>query len=863
MVYRGEYRNQISFPLGGIGSGCIGLSGTGRLIDFEIFNHPNKKSLNGYSGFCIKAEADGKVLDARILNGDYPEPYMGERYTNTGKNGGFGFGPSDKTLAGLPHFADNDFRGEFPVAQIEFVDWRFPAKVRLKAFNPLIPLDDKNSSIPGAFFEVEIKNITAQKMDYTTAFFFGNPFPVEKSLNRVADMKQGTGVTLTCKKEMAEQWNSGDITIATDCKDAAFQEYWYRGGWRDNIEMFWEEFTELGLLKRRSYKEGAVPPNTNEDTACIEGRISLQPGECETIRFLVTWNFPWLYNFWNEEQGKKTLWRNYYATLFSSSEISAEYGLTHWNHLYQDTEIFTKALYSTTIPQAALDAIGANLSVLKSPTVLRLEDGTFYGFEGCLETEGSCEGSCTHVWNYAYSLPYLFPALERSMREADYRWNQREDGRMSFRLMLPLGRERVDFSACVDGQMGGIIKTYRDWKMCGDDDWLKRMWPKVKKSLEYAWAASNEDQWDMKKMGVISGRQHHTLDMELYGPNSWLTGFYLAALDAGARMAEYLNEPKTAEEYREIRKRGIKWVDEHLFFGTHFGQKADLHDKSMLNPYSGQKSMLENPVTDAYWNEERGEIKYQIGKGCHIDQVVAQWHCNLCGLGEIFEKEKVKTALKNLYEKNYIVMRQQANVWRNFALNDEEGLVICTWEPGEKPVVPLTYSTECMTGFEYQAACHMIQEGLEEEGLAVIRAVRNRYDGKKRNPWNEFECGSNYARSMASYSLLPSYSGFCYDARRQILQFAPKTKTDFKCFWSTCSGWGSYEQKLDLANIRVLYGELHIKELLLSTQIIIQDIFCTAGKVEGQWSENHAWLEKTVVVHGEDINIIYKRSKMG
>ena len=94
------------------------------------------------------------------------------------------------------------------------------------------------------------------------------------------------------------------------------------------------------------------------------------------------------------------------------------------------------------------------------------------------------------------------------------------------------------------------MKLYRDWHLSGDTDWLRELWPYAKRSIEYAWSPDNPDRWDPDQTGVLWGRQHHTLDMELFGPNSWLTGFYLGALDAGARMAEAVGEPAFADELR-------------------------------------------------------------------------------------------------------------------------------------------------------------------------------------------------------------------------------------------------------------------------------------------------------------------------
>lgn len=470
--------------------------------------------------------------------------------------------------------------------------------------------------------------------------------------------------------------------------------------------------------------------------------------------------------------------------------------------------MFSDALYSSTLPESVLDAVTANISVLKTPTCLRLSDGSFYAFEGCHCHAGCCEGSCTHVWNYAYALPFLFPALERSMRELDYKYNMNAFGGMTFRLQLPLGRDRGNFRPCADGQFGGIIKVYREWKISGDNEWLKAMWPGVKKNLEYAWSDANYDKWDPEKTGVLHGRQHHTLDMELFGPNSWLTGFYLAALKAAAEMGRYLGEGQTADEYMALFNKGKTWVEENLFNGEFFYQKIDLKDEAVLEPYE---------FTINYWNFEAGELKYQIGEGSGIDQVLAQWHANICGLGEIFDKTKVKKALETIYKHNYKRdMRNHFNPCRIYCLNDERGTVMCDWpDKTKKPRIPVPYAEETMHGFEYQAAIHMLQEGMVEQGVELIKAVRDRYDGYRRNPWNEMECGSNYARSMASYAALPTFSGFEFDMPNKTIGFNPIVKGDFKCFWSLGSGWGVFDRSGHTVKIKILYGTLHLARLNL------------------------------------------------
>jgi uncharacterized protein (DUF608 family) len=818
-VFKNNKRNQISFPLGGIGTGSLGLSGTGRLIDWEIFNRPSKGSLNGFSHFAIKAERDGKVLDARVMNADLPPPYTGNVLPGAMFRG-YGFGPERYLLSGIPHFRDCTFTGTFPFARIDFLDETFPGAVSLHAFNPFIPLNDRDSTIPGAFFELEVHNTGDTALDYTLCLSVANPYTGGGKHNRFHGEDGISAITLSPAKPGAI--NGGDMSFAVmGEEDVSYQEYWYRGAWFDNIGVFWRDFTAAGALKNRVYPaDPAARGGVSEDIASLAPRARVGAGESRKFRFVLTWNHPYNYNDWNEHGGTKNAdgtfvtWKNYYAVLFKDSRESAGYALKNWDRLEGETRRFRDALFSSSLPEEALDAVTANIAVLKSPTVWRLQDGTFYGWEGVMTDRGSCEGSCTHVWNYAYALPFLFPALERSMREADYAHNLRPDGGMPFRIQLPLGSGRSSFRPCVDGQMGGVIKTYRDWKIFGDTEWLRGLWPSVKKSLEFAWSRENKDRWDPEKSGIITGRQHHTLDMELFGPNSWLQGFYLAALKAAAEMAEALGDGD-AGQYRAMFKNGKEWSDKNLFNGEYYVQRIDLNDRALIESFEDGDVLTGDTVLHAYWNDEAGEVKYQYAEGCEIDQVVAQWHANLCGLGEIYDAAQVKSALAAVYRYNFKPsLRRHVNPCRIYGLNDEAGTLICEWPAGvRKPVIPVPYSEECMHGFEYQAAAHMIQAGMEKEGLDIVRGVRDRYDGENRNPWNEMECGSNYARSMASWALLLAYSGFSHDMTRLEIGFNPVR--DGRYFWSLDGAWGSFERKGESAALTVQYGTQRLRRIRL------------------------------------------------
>lgn len=818
MIYSGRKLREISFPLGGIGTGSIGLAGNGAFVDWEIFNRPDKGSKNGYTSFIVKAEMpDGKTV-IKVLQGDHIKDLIGQ-YQRSTEFTGYGFGPLSYTFGGLPHFKNVKFDGKFPIATLTFSDDNFPAEVVLTAFNPFIPLDEDNSSIPAAFFDVKIKSF-ADDVKYTVVFNVRNPFEV--SANEKIDSDKYTAIRMKHAGKNPDEKGYGDLTVAVDYPDGVYQEYWYRAGWQDAITTFWNNFS--GAFENRKYeKSGAY------DTCSVGASATLNNKQKQSFRFILTWNIPVCYNYrhvTNDENGNEITWKNYYATVFENSEKSCIYCLENWDEFYKKTKRFCTSLHTSTLDKAVVDAISSTLSVLKSPTVLRLQDGSFWAWEGSGEIEGSCLGTCTHVWSYVYSLCFLFPEIERGMRDTEFKYDLEDNGEVHFRTQFPprKKREKRLFYPCVDGQMATVIKIYRDWKITGNSQWLKDNWQNVKKILEYAWEETNEHQWDRDKDGVLEGRQHHTLDMELFGPSSWLQGMYLGALKAAKEMAEFLGDGKAAKEYGEIFEKGYKWTKENLFNGEYFYHLVDFKDKNYIERFN----------CPGYWNEETNELKYQIADGCEIDQMLGQWHANICGLGDIFDKEQRKIALQTMFKKNFKPsMRDVANMWRIFAINDEGGTIICDYPPeAKKPAIPIPYCEECMTGFEYSFAGLLISEGFIDEGLTVIRAIRDRYDGEKRNPWNEIECGSNYARPMSSFALLKIFSGFEFDLPKNHIGFNPILEGNFKCLWSLGTGWGDFIKNEKEYKITLVSGYLELKTIGIKDAKIVKNLYVDGKKVQ-------------------------------
>jgi uncharacterized protein (DUF608 family) len=813
-TFTADHLSEIAFPLGGIGTGTVSLGGRGELRDWEIFNRPGKGKILPFTFVALWTKPQGGTATVKVVEAPLGPPYRGS------------FGYERESAQGLPRLNGARFTGAYPFARIDFDDDSLPLKISLEAFNPFIPLNIDDSSLPVAIFHYRVACRGQKPVDLALAFSILNAVGYDgtvrlnsehhagfgKNLTKlhteqVASDLKIVGLDMTSEKYHSDSLLYGSMALLTTHPEVTARTAWEGGPWWDSFQKWLDEFAAKGALQ--DPKPGEPSPDGRSNYATLAPRWRLSPGESRTITFLLAWYFPLRENYWNkEEEVKGQKLRNDYGIRFKSAWEVARHTAANLKSLEGTTRSFHQVFFSSTLPAHVLDAVSSQACIIRTNTCLLLEGKKFYAFEGCGDDAGCCPMNCTHVWNYEQALAFLFPELERSMRRTDFHDNLRPDGSMAFRTLVPVGRAQWKFKPAADGQMGCIMKLYREWQMSGDDAFLRELWPQAQRALEFAWV-----HWDADRDGVMEGEQHNTYDIEFYGPNTMMGTLYLGALRAGELMATAIGDRAAAETYHRIRVNGQQKLEE-LWNGDYYVQKV---------PPADQIRPLEKG-SDESWHAEavqNGQVRYQYGQGCLSDQLLGQWFAEVLGLGYSLEPGRIGTTLQSIYCYNFKHhFYDHPNTQRIYALNDEKGLLLCSWPKGNRPALPFVYSDEVWTGIEYQVAAHLIYAGHLEEGLSIVKGARDRYDGARRNPWNEVECGSHYARALASWSVLLALSGYEYSAPERRLTFMPRVNAKrFQCFFAAGSGWGTFIQRSEkasrVARLETHYGKVRVRRLKL------------------------------------------------
>lgn len=814
--YTGEHLARVALPVGGIGTGTVSFCGCGAWRHWEIANRPAKGFTpvgQGRAGpfFALRTARPDAAPVTRLLEGPLP---AGEWEGAEG---------APLPNAGLPRFRDCTFHTAYPLAQLELADPEVPLRVTVETFNPLIPGDSENSGLPVAFIRVRLHNPTRNPVRAAVAgtlpnFIGTDGFAVERDefrgnllpagakggRNTFAQADGLRGIKLASDGVPPDHAAWGTLALATTAKrGVTHRTAWTEFGWSDALLEFWDDFAGDGRLEERSAQ-------TDTPTASLAVAIEVPPGEERCIEFVLAWHFPNRKN-WGEETA---IVGNHYATRLADAWAAAAFAARHRRRLEQGTVDFVRSIVETDLPAEVREAALCNLSTLRSQTCFRTADGRFFGWEGCFDRKGSCHGSCTHVWNYEHATALLFPDLARSMRETEFSaYMLNDEGRMSFRVALPLQPGTSIPHAAADGQMGCLVKLHREWRLSGDTVWLRRLWPHARRALEFAWRPGG---WDADQDGVMEGCQHNTMDVEYFGPNPQMASWYLAALRAATAMAHAVGEPDFAAKCAALYTRGRAWTDAHLFNGEYYEHHIrPVPDWSQVHEGLAVGMGSKNPA----------DPDFQLGAGCLIDQLAGQVNAHFERLGHLLDPAHERTALQAVLKHNRRRdFHGHFNHMRSYVLGAETAVLMASYPRGRRPARPFPYYTEVMTGFEYCLAVQLVQEGRLSDGLQVVRDIRARYDGRKRNPFDEAECGHHYARALASWGLIPACTGFHYSALDGLLAFAaPNQRVRWP--WAAAGAWGTVEIRPLRRRARIVltvqHGRLHVRRLGLGDRGIL------------------------------------------
>lgn len=798
--YAGDYLNRVAFPLGGIGAGMICLEGSGALSHASLLHRPDVQNEPcAYAGLSIR----GAKPVARVLEGPVPQWKLFGR-SDSGRGG-------ENTTYGLPRFSSAEFTTRFPFATVDLRDEQVPLQVRLTGWSPFTPPDADSSSLPVAALEYRFTNPTAEKIAAVFSYNAANFLAVAGQSTRAVSPIPG-GFVLRAVASPKSPWTEGSFAAQVDEPAVRVNHAWYRGRFRDWLSLVWKD-VETGACYDRPPVTDSPPPRG----ASLYLPFEVAPGASRTIVLRLCWYAP--SSNLRTDAGYKPIepgadvtgekyYQPWYPARFAGIDAVARYWRSNYESLRQASEQFADCLHDSTLPPEITEAVTANLTILKSPTVLRQADGRLWAWEGCNDDIGSCAGSCTHVWNYAQAVAHVFPTLERTLRETEFGPAQDAHGHQNFRASLPIRSPEKILYAAADGQLGGIMKFYRDWRISGDTAWLRQWWPRVRQSLDYC-----IEQWDPGRKGWIEEPHHNTYDISFWGPNGMVTSTYLGALHAAVQMGHALGED--THRYEEIFAAGRGRLEGELFNGEYFFHQPVWHNLRAGPPEEDFKDKNPPPSADeTALIKEIGPI-YQYGSGCLSDGIIGAWFALVCGLGEPLTPAKVASHLRSVYRHNFKPdLTLHANSQRStFAAGAEGGLILCSWPKGGKPPMPFVYSAEVWTGIEYQVASHLIMTGQVEQGLEIVRTCRARYDGRVRNPFNEYECGHWYARALSSYALLQAMSGARYDAVDQVLHLKPARAGDFRCFLATASGYGTVGVRGGEPFLDVRSGVIPVKKI--------------------------------------------------
>ena len=831
-IYQGKELSHIAMPCGGIGAGQIEISGEGQLsLTESIYNQMQPP--NAGLGFSTGAQ----YLNPQASRSKFQNGFV-IRIAEPGK-------AAQNLSLTRKDFDDLQFIGEYPMAMIRYrkSGEKLPVEINAEVFSPFVPLSVRNSANPVTIQKFTLTNTGDKPITITIGAWLQNDsvfIPGSHGTNKAIHESGLTGIRIGSDDEAGNLAASGNIPGKPALRGNGNPQY-------GNLSLCVLDEKAIASVdgpsaedclykllkdKREVSRATTQAPNTSRGGAVSE-RVTLAPRTTKTISFILSWYFP---NFYEMAPGCPGWVGRMYNNWYKNSFEAAKYIAVNFSRLYQETKLFHDTYYDNSLPGWLANRIMMPVSTLACGNIEIWENGRMYGYEGI----GFCEGTTGHVYNFVTTISRLFPELERSVRllqDLNDSAGFSPSGRINFR-----GHDgpspQANHAYASDAQSGYVLKLYREHLMSADNRFLDSVWNKAKQIIGYQIFKDGAD-IGMEPNGVLEGLQTFW-DPMWYGPNPYNNSLYLAALRAAEEMARIKGENDLADRYHGIFEKGRSFMMDHMWNGEYFvhlypnGFHATGADNGIVSPEETEEN-AKTFVEDF----NAGKPAYFASSSCDAQQLFGQNWARQLGLGYILPPEKCRMAAKSIFTYNWTPDIATAYDFekplnRTLAAGGEAAMINGSWpkeEPHsfEQPCKLPDNDVQCLfentwdksdvwCGLEYEASCDMINEGLITEALIMLRALHDRYDGLKRNPWNEIEGSDHYVRSMQSWNVLLSLSGYTYDGPTGKIGFSPKLSADdFKSFFSAAEGWGYFSQKIKTSSqqetINIRWGRLRLNTL--------------------------------------------------
>lgn len=686
-------------PLGGIGAGKLEIMPCGVLDNFTFLNNYNRPFTNssenetigvlGYHFGIYYKDSNKKVV----------------KLLETIK------------VADYPTIEEIKYKGEFPFVYIDYLDKDIALDISLEAYSPFIPREEKNSSLPVANFDFKIGNPCNH---YIEAALLVNVRNIVGEwcvgrFNQIIDESELISLNMLLAKHLPLDQSQGNISVTVPKSNKYTVSFLGEYNCASKPFVFNSQNIRLEAFELFS-KDGELP-NTNSEIPVnsesveLAGGLSikfrLKPKSKIKIPIIFTWSFPLCFE------------GHVYNSDFRNSREVAHYVYNNVKELSQKTSEFNKQVKNLKISGWLKDALLNNLYTFFSSTIWTKKMKFAFW-----ESPQTCPlaGTLDVRFYSSIALALLFPQLE-STELMQFAEAQYADGY----IMHDLGRMRLDLSSISTNRLYWkdlnskfILMAYRDYLWTQDINFLKKLYPFIKKAFYWLIDTDKNKDYLPDNEGA-----DHTFDLwNCYGASSYTSSIFLAAALALKKISQILVDKPTEEIVKEYFNKGKINFEKKLWQKTYFIEYNNRNNRNL-----------------------KGFPK--ISLSCTVGQLTGQWYAHLLDLGYIVSKEKVKRAIKTILELN--------------AKDSPYGITNSVYPNGERNNSCL-HSANIWIALNYSFLSLAIYEGFLKEADEIGQRIWANICEKEKNVWNqpdmysssqgEYLFGDHYMRNLAIWSIL-------------------------------------------------------------------------------------------------------------